>query len=75
MKSCYARKPTSGRAFQGFYAGDGTDAPCQSLRVMGHRNTNMIINVYMKLIEDARETKDGSLLGNAYNMKTGGPET
>lgn len=33
-------------------------------KVMGHRNTNMIINV-MKLIEDAKGTTDGSLLAKA----------
>ncbi len=33
---------------------------------MGHRNTNMIINVYMKLIVDAKGTVDGSSFSKTY---------
>lgn len=40
--------------------------PMWIAKVMGHRNTNMIINVYMKLIENAKETADGIMLGTAY---------
>lgn len=40
--------------------------PLWIAKVMGHRNTNMIINVYMKLIENTKETTDGLALAKAY---------
>jgi integrase len=48
--------------------------PLWIAKVMGHRNTNMIINVYMKLIEDAKGTTDGSLLAKAYSGPADGGE-
>ena len=43
---------------------------------LDHRNTNMIINVYMKLIVDAKGAMDGSLLGKAYRgMIDGGQKS
>ena len=41
---------------------------------LDHRNTNMIINVYMKLIVDAKGTMDGCLLGKAYRGTIDGGE-
>jgi len=37
--------------------------------VMGHRNTEMIIKVYGKFIEDAGSSKDGSSLNNEFQRK------
>lgn len=41
--------------------------PLWIAKVMGHRNTDMIIRVYSKFIEDARGTADGDSLTNAYH--------
>ena len=35
-------------------------------KVMGHRDTEMIIRVYSKYIEDVRGMQDGSILNAIY---------
>jgi integrase len=40
--------------------------PLWIARVMGHRDTNMIIRVYSKYIEDACGSKDGTLINSAF---------
>lgn len=40
--------------------------PLWIAKVMGHRNTDMIIKVYGKFIEDDKGTVDGDLLTKAY---------
>ena len=37
-------------------------------KFMGHRDTDMVIKVYSKFIEDAAGTKDGSHLDSAYQL-------
>ncbi len=41
--------------------------PLWIAKVMGHRNTDMIIKVYSKFLEDAGNFKDGSKLNQMYN--------
>jgi integrase len=40
--------------------------PLWITQVMGHRNTDMVINVYGKFIERARGTEDGGLLSQMF---------
>ncbi len=40
--------------------------PLWIAKVMGHCNTEMIIKVYGRYIEDAKGTKDGNCMSNAY---------
>ena len=44
--------------------------PLWIAKVMGHRDTDMIIKVYSKYIEDARGSKDGSNLNAIYEGMT-----
>jgi integrase len=41
--------------------------PLLIAKVMGHRDTDMIIRVYGKYIEDAGDRSDGSKLDGQYN--------
>ena len=41
---------------------------------MGRRNTNMIVNVSMKLIVDPKGTMDGSSFAKAYRRTIDGGE-
>ena len=45
--------------------------PLWIAKVMGHRNADMIIKVYGKFIEDAKGTRDGDSLTNAYRNLQG----
>ena len=38
---------------------------------MGHRDTDMIIRVYGKYVENASGSKDGSMLNAAYQFYNG----
>ena len=40
--------------------------PLWIAKVMGHRDTNMIIKVYSKYVEDVSGSQDGANLDNAY---------
>ena len=42
------------------------ESPLWIAKVMGHCNTEMIIKVYSRYIEDAKGTRDGDSLTNAY---------
>ena len=48
--------------------------PLWIAKVMGHRNADMIIKVYGKFIEDARDTADGDSLTKAYHTAIGNKE-
>ncbi|RZB35948.1 MAG: hypothetical protein SRB2_02613 [Desulfobacteraceae bacterium Eth-SRB2] len=45
--------------------------PLWIAKVMGHRNTEMIIKVYGKYVEDAKGVEDGSSLNNIYQESLG----
>ena len=45
--------------------------PLWIAKVMGHRDTNMIIRVYSKYIEDAFGPKDGTMINSAYQSAMG----
>ena len=40
--------------------------PLWIAKVMGHRDTNMIIRTYSKYIEDAFGSKDGTMINSVY---------
>jgi integrase len=42
------------------------ETPLWITKIMGHHNTDMIINVYLKHIEDAKGMTDGTFLAAAY---------
>ena len=48
--------------------------PLWIAQVMGHRNTEMIIRVYSKFIENARGCQDGGLLNGALQETKGNNE-
>jgi integrase len=48
--------------------------PLWIAKVMGHRDTEMIIRVYSKYIEDVKGTGDGSILSGIYEGKKGNKE-
>ena len=41
---------------------------------MGHRDTDMIIRVYGKYVENACGSKDGAMLNAAYQLTKGNQE-
>lgn len=45
--------------------------PLWIAKVMGHRDTNMIIKVYSKYVEDAFGSKDGTMINSAYQCAMG----
>ena len=45
--------------------------PLWIARVMGHRDTNMIIRVYSKYIEDVFGSNDGTMINSAYQCAMG----
>jgi len=45
--------------------------PLWKAKVMGHRNTEMIIKVYSKYIENAGRSNDGSVLNDALQGNQG----
>jgi integrase len=42
------------------------ESPLWIAKVLGHCNTEMVIKVYSKFIEDAKGTRDGDSMTNAY---------
>jgi len=40
--------------------------PLWIAKIMGHRDTNMIIKIYSKYVEDAFGSKDGTMINSAY---------
>jgi len=48
--------------------------PLWIAKVMGHRDTEMIIRVYSKYVEDVRGTRDGSIMNAIYLEGTGKQE-
>ncbi|MDM7987352.1 MAG: DUF3596 domain-containing protein [Smithella sp.] len=50
------------------------ESPLWVAKVMGHRDTNMIIKVYSKYVEDASGSKDGTLINAAYQCAIGKEE-
>jgi len=50
------------------------ESPLWVAKVMGHRDTNMIIKVYGKYVEDASGSKDGTLINAAYQCAMGKKE-
>lgn len=47
------------------------ESPLWIAKTMGHRDTDMIIRVYGKYVENARSIKDGALLDAAYQYTPG----
>ena len=50
------------------------ESPLWIAKVMGHCNTEMIIKVYSRYIEDAKGTVDGDSLTRAYRAAQGNQE-
>jgi integrase len=50
------------------------ESPLWVAKVMGHRDTNMIIKVYGKYVEGASGSKDGTLINAAYQCAMGKKE-
>jgi integrase len=48
--------------------------PLWIAKTMGHRDTDMIIRVYGKYVENASGSKDGSMLNAAYKFATDNQE-
>jgi integrase len=47
------------------------ESPLWIAKTMGHRDTNMIIKVYGKYVENASGSKDGTMLNAVYQFATG----
>jgi integrase len=47
------------------------ESPLWIAKVMGHRDTNMIIRVYSKYVENASGANDGSMFDGAYRLASG----
>lgn len=47
------------------------ESPLWVAKAMGHRDTDMIIRVYGKYVEDVLGSKDGTMLNDAYRFATG----
>lgn len=47
------------------------ESPLWIAKTMGHRDTDMIIRVYGKYVENASGSKDGTMLNAAYQFATG----
>jgi integrase len=52
----------------------GGVSPLWIAKVMGHRNTEMVIKVYSKYVEGIRGTNDGAILDNTCNCTQGNHE-
>jgi integrase len=50
------------------------ESPLWIAKVMGHRDTNMIIKVYSKYVKNASGLKDGTLINSAYQSEVGKAE-
>jgi integrase len=48
--------------------------PLWIAKIMGHRDTNMIIKVYSKYVENASDSKDGTMINLAYQDAMGKKE-